>query len=128
MENDVYIAPGERCIFPPRTPVLYQNTGDSEKAIQYFSRFLARKPETLEVKWLLNLAYLTMGKYPSGVPAKYRIPPSAFESQESIGRFVDVAPAAGLNSISMAGDVIVEYFDNDGLVDIVTSSYDFCAP
>jgi len=128
MENDVYRAPGERCIFPPRTPVLYQKTGDSEKAIQYFSRFLARKPETLEVKWLLNLAYLTMGKYPSGVPAKYRIPPSAFESQESIGRFVDVAPAAGLNSISMAGGIIVEDFDNDGLLDIVTSSYDSCEP
>src|SRR6266436_2843812 len=128
MENDVYRAPGERCIFPPRTRVLYQKTGDSEKAIQYFSRFLARKPETPEVKWLLNLAYMTIGKYPSGVPAKYRIPPSAFESQESIGRFVDVAPAAGLNSISMAGGIIVEDFDNDGLLDIVTSSYDSCEP
>src|SRR6266481_6545246 len=53
---------------------------------------------------------------------------SAFESQESIGRFVDVAPAAGLNSISMAGGIIVEDFDNDGLLDIVTSSYDSCEP
>jgi len=126
MENDVYRKPGDRCIFPPRKPFRYQKTADSEKAVEYFTRFLAKKPDTLEVRWLLNLAYMTLGKYPSGVPAKYLIAPSVFASKENIGRFVDVAPAAGLNSFSMAGGVIVDDFDNDGLLDVVTSSYDQC--
>jgi len=126
MENDVYRKPGDRCIFPPRKPVRYQKTADSEKAVEYFTRFLAKQPDKLEVRWLLNLAYMTLGKYPSGVPAKYLIPPSVFASKENIGRFVDVAPAAGLNSFSMAGGVIVDDFDNDGLLDVVTSSYDQC--
>jgi hypothetical protein len=30
METDVYHHPGERCIFPPRPGVRYQNTGDSQ--------------------------------------------------------------------------------------------------
>jgi tetratricopeptide (TPR) repeat protein len=128
MENDVYRKPGDRCIFPPRRPFRYQTTGDSEKAVRYLSRFLEKKPDTLEVRWLLNVAYMTLGKYPSGVPAKYLIPPSVFESKENIGRFVDVAAAAGLNSFSMAGGVIVDDFDNDGLLDVVTSSYDQCEP
>jgi hypothetical protein len=126
MENDVYRKPGDRCLFPPRKVYRYQKPADSERAVYYFSRFLEKKPDSLEVKWLLNLAYMTLGKYPSGVPAKYLIPPSKFESKEDIGRFVDVAPAAGLNSFSMAGGVIVEDFDGDAWLDIVTSSYDQC--
>jgi tetratricopeptide (TPR) repeat protein len=126
MENDVYRRPGERCIFPPRKPVQYQKTGDSEKAVQYLTRFLENKPDTLEVKWLLNLAYMYMGKYPAGVPAKYLIAPSVFASKENVGRFMDVAAAAGLNSFSMAGGVIVDDFENNGLLDVVTSSYDQC--
>ena len=128
MENDVYRKPGDRCIFPPAHVFRYKNTADSEKAVDYFTRFLARNPDTLEVRWLLNLAYMTLGKYPSGVPAKYRISPSVFASRDSVPRFVDIAPAAGLNSFSMAGGVIVDDFDNDGLLDIVTSSYDQCEP
>jgi len=128
MENDVYRKPGDRCLFPPRKAVRYQKTADSEKAVFYLTRFLEKKPDTQEVRWLLNLAYMTLGKYPSGVPAKYLIAPSVFESKENIGRFVDVAPAAGLNSFSMAGGVIVDDFDNDGWFDIVTSSYDQCEP
>jgi hypothetical protein len=126
MDNDVYRKPGERCLFPPRKIFRYQKTADSERAVQYLTRFLEKKPDTQEARWLLNLAYMTLGKYPAGVPAKYLIPPSKFESKEDIGRFVDVAPAAGLNSFSMAGGVIVEDFDGDGLLDIVTSSYDQC--
>jgi tetratricopeptide (TPR) repeat protein len=128
MENDVYRKPGDRCLFPPRHVLRYEKTADSQKAVDYFTRFLEKKPDALEVKWLLNLAYMTLGKYPAGVPVKYLIPPSAFESKEDIGRFVDVAPAAGLNSFSMAGGVIVDDFDNDGWLDIVTSSYDQCEP
>ena len=126
MENEVYRKPGDRCIFPPRKPVRYQKTDDSEKAIVYFTRFLEKKPDTQEVKWLLNLAYMSVGKYPAGVPSRYLIAPSFFASKENVGRFTDVAPAAGLNSFSMAGGVIVDDFENNGLLDVVTSSYDQC--
>ena len=128
MENDVYREPGDRCIFPPGKSVSYKETADSEKAIQYFTKYLEQKPDDVEVKWLLNLAYMTLGKYPAGVPAKYLISPSAFQSKETIGRFVDVAPAAGLDKFSMAGGTIVDDFDNDGLLDVVTSSYYHCEP
>jgi hypothetical protein len=126
MENDVYHHPGERCIFPPQKPMSFANTADSEKSVQYLLKYLAGKPDDLEGRWLLNLAYMTLGKYPDGVPAQFLIPSSVFESKENIGRFVDVAPATGLNLFSMAGGIIVDDFDNDGLLDVVTSSYDMC--
>jgi tetratricopeptide (TPR) repeat protein len=131
MENDAYRKPGERCIFPPASPSCYAITADSEKAVEYFTKYLELKPErpdVVQVKWLLNLAYLTLGKYPGGVPQRYLVPQSVFASQEDIGRFVDVAPATGLNLVSMADGVIVDDFENDGLLDVVISSYDYCGP
>jgi len=126
MENGAYTSAGDGCSFPPPRRIAYQKPASSETAIRYFMQFLDKKPEDLEVRWLLNVAYATLGKYPEGVPAKYVIPPSVFASKEDVGHFVDVAAAAGINLISMAGGIIVDDFDNDGLLDIVTSSYDMC--
>ncbi|HKN59805.1 MAG TPA: peptidylprolyl isomerase, partial [Candidatus Acidoferrales bacterium] len=74
MENDVYRKPGERCIFPPRPGSVYpkyEKTQDVEKAMQFFVKCLERKPDDLQVKWMLNLGYMALGEYPQGVPAKY---------------------------------------------------------
>jgi tetratricopeptide (TPR) repeat protein len=122
MENGVYRNPGERCILPIPPGNAYTETGDSDKAIEYFLKYLEQKPDELEVKWLLNLAYMTIGAYPEKVPPQYLIPPAVFESSENVGRFVDVAPQAGLNSFSTAGGVIVDDFESNGRLDVVTSS------
>ena len=53
----------------------YARTGDSERAIEHFLRYLQRQPDDLEVRWLLNLAYMTLGRYPDEVPPAYLIPP-----------------------------------------------------
>jgi VCBS repeat protein/PPIC-type peptidyl-prolyl cis-trans isomerase-like protein/ASPIC/UnbV protein len=131
MENDVYRNPLDRCTFPPRASSCYQQTSDSEKAIEYFTKYLEltpERPDAVQVKWLLNLAYMTLGKYPAAVPHKYLISPSVFVSKEEFGKFVDMAPAAGLNFTSMAGGVVVDDFENNGLLDVVVSSYDVCQP
>ncbi|HTU34541.1 MAG TPA: FG-GAP-like repeat-containing protein [Candidatus Acidoferrum sp.] len=131
MENGAYSKPGDRCLFPPLKSSCYARTDDSERAIEYFTKYLQLKPErpdTVQVKWLLNLAYMTLGKYPAGVPSQYLISPSVFASKESIGRFEDVSREAGLGFVSMAGGVVADDFENDGLLDVVVSSYDVCQP
>jgi tetratricopeptide (TPR) repeat protein len=128
MDNDVYREPGDRCIFPPRSNQSYAKPAASEKAIEYLVKYLQRNPGALDVKWLLNLAYMTVGKYPAGVPQQYLIPPSIFDSTEDLGRFTDVAPAAGINLYSMSGGLIVDDFERNGLFDIVTSDFGQCAP
>jgi len=126
MENDVYRHPGDRCIFPPRLGMRYEKTADSQKAIEYFLKYLDRKPDVLDVSWLLNLAYMTLGGYPGQVPQKYLIPLSVFESAESVPRFVDVASAAGIATFGESAGIIVDDFDNDGLLDVMLSDYDQC--
>jgi hypothetical protein len=129
MENGVYRNSSDLDIFPPLNPqASYKLKEDSRQAIEFFTTYLAQHPNELEARWLLNLAYMTLGEYPAGVPAAYLIPEQSFHSKESIGRFTDVAPSAGLNVFRQAGGVIVDDFDNDGLLDIVVSSMDVCDP
>jgi len=128
MENDIYKNPGDRCLFPMSPSLRYKQTANSEKAVQHFLRTLVMQPDNIEAQWLLNVAEMTLGNYPHAVPPQYLLAPSLFASTESIGRFIDVAPAAGLNLFAMASGIIVDDFDNDGLLDVLTSSYDACAP
>jgi len=135
MENGAYRDSGSIDIFPPvknneGKSEHFEKQEDSKLAIQYFENYLGQRPDDLEVKWLLNLTYVTLGEYPAGVPAKYLIPQSAFDPNEGrlqgIGRFMDVAPAAGMNAFKSSGGIIVDDFDNDGLLDVIGSSNDMC--
>ena len=80
------------------------------------------------MRWLLNVAHMFAGSYPDRVPKAQLIPPGAFTSAEDVGRFVDVAPQSGLASFGASGGVIVDDFDNDGRLDVVTSSIESCEP
>lgn len=131
MDNDLYRHPGDRCIFPMRPGLRFEQTASGTKAIQYFTKYLDRKPDDLEVKWLLNLTYMYLGNHPAGVPPKYLLPLESFGSSpsgERIGRFIDVASQAGLNLFAMAAGVIVDDFENNGLFDVVTSNWNLCEP
>jgi FG-GAP-like repeat/PPIC-type PPIASE domain/ASPIC and UnbV len=131
MENDAYRNSGSIDIFPPMDKhEHFEKQENAKLAVQYFQSYLDQKPDDLEVKWLLNLAYVSLGQYPAGVPGKYLVPEVAFAPKEGslqgIGRFKDVAPDAGLNAFKSSGGIIVDDFDNDGLLDVIASSNDMC--
>lgn len=127
MENGAYRGSGNLDFFPPIKPhAHYEKQEYSKLAIQFFLSYLEQKPDDREVKWLLNLAYETLGQYPAGVPAKYLVAERDFDSKESVGRFIDVAPAAGLNVFLAAGGVVVDDFENNGLLDVLVSSMYSC--
>jgi hypothetical protein len=127
-ENCVKNHSATSCIFPIRPEGRHSVTAGSLAAIDHFLKYLAQKPTDLEVKWLLNIAYMTVGKYPDAVPQQYLIPPATFESRENIGRFEDVAPAVGLDLFGQAGGVVMDDMDNDGFLDIVVSTLNPCEP
>lgn len=126
MNNGIYDQPGDRCLMPLQPRMSFANKQDSQKAIEYFQKYLQDAPQDLAIRWLLNYAYMTTGQYPSAVPQQFLIPPSAFQSEERAPHFIDVAERAGLKLKSMAGGLIVDDFENNGLLDVVTSSMDMC--
>ena len=125
-KNDIYDKPGDRCLVPIPAGRSFTAKEDSRAAIEHFEKYLAKIPDDLAIRWLLNYAYMTIGEYPTAVPQQFLIPPSTFESKEPAPHFIDVAEQAGLKLKSMAGGVIVDDFENNGLLDVVTSSMNMC--
>jgi hypothetical protein len=114
----------ESCILPIRGKGIHSDPEGSRRAIEYFTQMAERFPERMTPRWLLNLAWMTLGGYPDKVPEKYRLPPKALESEEPFPRFQNVAASVGLDVFSLAGSIIVDDFDNDNLLDVVVSSWD----
>ena len=88
-----------------------------------FTAYLEKRPEDVGVRWLLNVAAMTLGEYPDKVPAKYLIPLEPFQSRIDLGRFPNVAARIGLDpGGNMAGGSILDDFNGDGLIDVFTST------
>jgi hypothetical protein len=68
---------------------------------------------------------MTVGEYPDKVPARWLVPPERLASEYDIKRFPDVAANVGLNVDSLAGGVVMDDFDHDGLLDVMVSSWGF---
>ncbi|MDP6777699.1 MAG: VCBS repeat-containing protein, partial [Candidatus Latescibacteria bacterium] len=122
-ENCIYNHTIDSCLLPIGETGVHRFQRGSRAAIDAYKRILKDKPDDLTSRWLLNIAYMTVGEYPHLVPKTWLIPPAAFCSDYNIGRFYDAAPGLGLDVVSLAGGCITEDFDGDGYLDIVTSSW-----
>ena len=112
----------ESCLFPLTPAAFHQLQRGSRGAVSLFTEQLKENPQDLSARWLLNLAYMTLGEYPAQVPAAWLIPPQTFQSDCAFPHFADVAGPLGINVNGHAGGCILDDFDNDGFIDIVTSS------
>ena len=113
----------DSCIFPIRGSGVHTATEPSRTAVSVLNEILSRDPLDMRSRWLLNLAYMTVGEYPDKVPQQWLIPPRVFESEHDIKRFPDIAGAMQVDILGLAGGCCVEDFDNDGDLDIVVSSW-----
>ncbi len=113
------------CIVPIEGDGQHQKTDGSELAMSLYQEILKANPDDLTSKVLLNIAAMTLGKFPEGVPASMRLPKGYFESSVDFPRFTDIASGLGLDSRGLAGGVAVDDFDNDGLLDIMASEWGF---
>mgnify|MGYP001545357821 CR=1 FL=1 len=106
----------ESCIFPLRNQGVYSDPYASQKAIDLYQKILEADSADLESRWLLNLAYMTIGEYPRGVPAHLLIPGLDKDTSSiQVKPFSDRSTSLGLNNFrSQAGGSIVEDFNNDG--------------
>jgi hypothetical protein len=123
-ENCVECQCASSCIVPLGPEAFHRKREGSLDAVRFFTEYLQFRPDDLGARWLLNLACMTLGDYPDRVPSHYLIPPEALQSKETIGRFRNVAPALGLDRLEQAGGIIMDDFDNDGLLDIIDTSWD----
>jgi hypothetical protein len=94
----------------------------SQKAIELYQTILKSNPRNLEARWLLNIAYMTVGGYPEDVPEEYLLKLLPDEAKD-FKPFVDIASNLGLEKKSMAGGSLIDDFNNDGYPDIILSGW-----
>jgi hypothetical protein len=132
IENCLAMPNADRCIFPLRAGGVHQRTAGAQQAFERFLAIAAQTPDNLEIRWLLNLSAMALGRYPDAVPAEARMPAGIFRSPTAssakVPRFVDVAREARIARMDTAGGTITDDFDGDGLIDIFFTSVDFCTP
>jgi hypothetical protein len=114
------------CIFPISGKGVYTDPTASLSGIEIYKDLLQHDSNDLESRWLLNVAYMTVGAYPDKVPSAWLIPGLDKDtSAYHMNPFKDVSRDLKLNTFrSQAGGSIVDDFNNDGYLDIVTSSWD----
>jgi len=113
------------CIFPIRGKGIYTDPYASRKSIFLYEDLMQKDSNDLASRWLLNIAYMTIGEYPGKVPSRWLIPGLDTDtSSYKIKAFQDMATDLLLTGPrEMAGGSIVDDFNNDGYLDIITSSW-----
>ncbi|MCS1411682.1 MAG: hypothetical protein M2R45_04883 [Verrucomicrobia subdivision 3 bacterium] len=111
----------DSCLVPIQASGFHKKPEGSAKAAQLLEDYLERNPGDLRAGWLLNLAYMTLGKHPHDMPQKYVISPRVFESEHPLPRFHDIAGGLALAWNSLAGSVVMDDLDNDHDLDLMIS-------
>jgi hypothetical protein len=119
---------GSSCIFPIKDEGVHKIKTGSQKAIEAYETILKNAPDDLTSKWLLNIAFMTLGTYPKEVPKEFLIPNLDADTAFKVKPFTDMAHDLGLDINGRAGGVIIEDFNNDGYLDIVTSGWELSDP
>ena len=117
----------ESCIIPISKNAIHVKEEGSRNAIKYFNELLKKTPEKsvwhYRSKWLLNIAWMTLGQYPDKLPKEHLIPESSFQSDQSYPVFRNVSSELGLDTFNLSGGVVIDDFNNDSLLDIFTTSW-----
>jgi hypothetical protein len=114
---------GQRaCLFPLRASAKHQLPRGAEGAVRELTALLQANPKDAQSRWLLNVAYMQLGRYPQDVPQQWLIPAKLFASEAKLPEFPEIAASAALDIFGHAGGVLVEDFDGDGLLDVMVSS------
>ncbi|HTS34053.1 MAG TPA: FG-GAP-like repeat-containing protein [Candidatus Solibacter sp.] len=120
-ENCLHYHGQDSCLYPIKGGGVHVAKKGAEGAFRELTAALEKDPNDLKSRWLLNIAAMTLGKYPDDVPEKWRVPADTFKSEYDIGRFYDVATDVGLIINNHSGGAIMEDFDGDGLLDLMVS-------
>ena len=115
----------ESCIMPLQGGALHAEKEGSTKSIPYFLAVMQDTPPDdywhLGARWLVNLAHMTLGTWPDGVPEAHRIPAAAMASKTPFPRFPNIAEKVDLDLFGMLGGVIADDLDGDSDLDLMIS-------
>jgi hypothetical protein len=127
-ENCVDNPAANICILPLKGAARHVKQEGARGAISRYASLLKQFPDDRGSQWLLNIAYLQIGAYPDSVPSAWRVPNLSLTTPGAFPEYPNVAGAVGLDIYGHAGGVSIDDFNNDGLLDVFTTSWGFSDP
>ncbi len=123
----------DSCILPLTSFAVHRRPEHARAAGDMFLEMLEEGRPTgswrRRARWLLNVARRLTGDFPENVPVEYRIGEEAFNADSFPGRrWRNLGPELGVDVLDLAGGAIIDDFDSDGVLDLVTSTWDPCGP
>lgn len=118
----------DSCLLPIRAGGIHKRPDHARMAGDTCLAMIEMQKLNLDPRsvWLLNLSRMISGDFPAGVPERLRLPDDAFTNTASFDRWRDIAPDLGINVVDLAGGAIMDDFDGDGLLDLVSSTANPC--
>lgn len=124
LENCAANHNAQSCIIPIQGGGIHKLPTGSQNAIEIYKMILTKFPDDLQSRYLLNIAYMTLGKYPDSVPRQWLIESDVFKQNNSSSIVLkDIASKKGVDMNGISGGCVLEDLDNDGLLDIMATSY-----
>jgi hypothetical protein len=128
-ENCISDHTHESCLAPIRGAGVHRQQRGALGAIEILNASLAIVPDDLSTQYLLNLAHQQLGSPDPetlGLDASLIYSEQLYDSSDAqrygdMPRFLNVAAPLKLDTVSLAGGVVVDDLNNDGLLDVVSS-------
>ncbi len=116
------------CILPVDPAAVHQLPEPARAAARLYREFLESEPANLHVRWLLNVATMVVGDDLTTLPDELRLPAGALTSATDFPQWREIAGELGVAAFDLAGGAVMDDFDGDGLLDLVSSTMDPCGP
>lgn len=113
----------ESCILPISAKGAHVEEMGSTKAIAYYQKCLEIYPEESLTRWLITICNQTLaGKYTDTL-GKILVDLTVFDKPYPNGAFKDISADLGISDFGYLGGIVIEDFNNDGMLDIFVTSY-----
>ncbi len=123
-ENCVAHHGAASCRLPVAQEATHQNKQQTRRAGDLYAKLAAKDPSDPVARWLLSLARELSGDA-EAVPEELRRPPDALDGAP-FPAWTDIAPQLGTASYDLAGGAVMDDFDGDGFLDLISSTWDPC--
>jgi hypothetical protein len=117
-DNCIFHHNTDSCIYPIKGKGVHTQRKGASEALNILKKLILKNPKDPKIKkykWLEHIFKMALGKYKFTKEVK--------NTQYISGKFVDMAKEKNVNLEGRAGGVIIDDFNNDGMLDIIASSW-----
>jgi hypothetical protein len=107
------------CLYPIRPGGVHLEAEPARRAAALYSALLGEDPQSVQLHWLLRLSRMLSGELAADALS---VPPPGADSP----LWSERAAVAGLAALDLAGGAVIDDFDGDGRLDIITTTTDAC--